>query len=199
MKKLTKALAVILAIAMMIPSVVFAAESPAKKDIFGATISLKYSSYTYNGNYRIPVVTKVTVGNKTLEVGTDCAVYYAKHKNAGTYSVLVVGTGDYTGVAEKNWTIKKANQTLKVSPTSKTYRRTTDLKRSSKSFTIKVTGNKTGKATFKSSNTKYVKVSSTGKVTVAKGAKAGKYYVTVSAKSSTNYNSASKKVYITVK
>lgn len=196
MKKFTKALALVLTIALMIPSVAaFAAtESPAKTDISAATVTAK--TVTYNGKTQTASVT-VKLDGKTLKKGTDYTVTTVKKKNAGKYKVTVKGIGNYTGSKTVTWTIKKANQKVTATPAKKTITRKS-LKKA-KSFTIKVKGNKSKTITYKSSNSKVVKVSKTGKVTVVKNAKKGKYTVTVTVAGTKNYNKAVKKITVTVK
>ena len=68
-------------------------------------IVLAGSNYTYTGNSITPKVT-VKIGNTVLEKDRDYRVLYADNINAGTATVIVIGKGTYTGVAEKTYTIK---------------------------------------------------------------------------------------------
>lgn len=191
MKKFTKALALVLTIALMIPSVAaFAAESPAKTTLKSANV--KVTASTYTGKALTPKVT-VKVGKTTLKKGTDYTVTVSAKKvvNAGKYTVTVKGKGNYAGTVKKTWTVKKANQKVTVRPTKKTVKR-------GKSFSIKVKGNKVKSVSYKSSN-KAVKVAKNGKVTVAKNAKRGTYKVTVTVAGNKNYNKAVKTIKVTVK
>ena len=201
MKKFTKALALVLTLALMIPSVAaFAAESPAKKNIKSATVTV--DTKTYNGKAQAPKVT-VKVGKKTLKKGVDYKVSAKKNmKDAGKYNITIKGIGNYTGSKTVKWTIKAANQSLKVTVGKKAFTKKTITKKSlkKKAQTIKLTvkGNK-GKVTYKSSNAKVVKVDKNGKITVVKNAKAGTYKVTITAAAAKNYNKTTKTVKITVK
>ena len=90
----------------------------------------------------------------------------------------------------------KNSQKITTKVSSKTYKKTT-IDKKSQSFSINAKA-KT-KLTYSSSNSKYVTVSSNGKVTVKKGAKKGTYTITVKAATSSAYLPASKKITITIK
>jgi len=64
-------------------------------------------SYTYTGAAHTPEPV-VTLGSKTLVKDTDYTVTYADNVNAGTASVTVTGTGNYTGEATGTFAIGKA-------------------------------------------------------------------------------------------
>lgn len=61
----------------------------------------------YTGNELTQTVT-VTVGGKTLTVGTDYTVSDLTGTEPGSYPVTVAGTGNYTGEVTKSFTISKA-------------------------------------------------------------------------------------------
>lgn len=61
----------------------------------------------YTGNELTQTVT-VTVGGKTLTVGTDYTVSDLTGTKPGSYPVTVAGTGNYTGEVTKSFTISKA-------------------------------------------------------------------------------------------
>jgi hypothetical protein len=70
---------------------------------------------TYNGQAQeqTPVV---KVGSTTLTEGTDYIIAYNNNVDAGTAAVIITGKGNYTGVAEKNFTINPASiETAEVS------------------------------------------------------------------------------------
>ena len=91
------------------------------KSIASAQLTLSRTSYTYNGKAKKPSVT-VKLGKKTLVKGTDYRVAYSNNKKAGTASVLVIGTGKYTGTATATFTIKRAKlSTLKLKKTAYVY------------------------------------------------------------------------------
>lgn len=90
-------------------------------------------------------------------------------------------------------------QSIKVTPSSKTVKASA-LKKSAKSFSIKVAGAK-GKLSYSvaSGSKKALSVSKSGKVTVKKGTKKGSYSVTVKAASTAKYAAATKTVTVKVK
>ncbi len=154
--------------------------------ISGATVTLSASSYTYDGSAKKPTVTNVKNGGKTLTSGTDYSVSYSNNTNAGTATVTVTGKGNYNKTATKNFTIKKASQTLTAKAAS-----TTIVK--GKTTTITASGK--GTISYSSSNKSIATVSSKGKIT----AKApGTAKITVKAAGNGNYNSASKTLTIKV-
>ena len=146
-------------------------------------ITLAKTSYTYNGKARKPGVT-VTYKGKKLKKNRDYTVLYSKNVNAGTASVKVAGKGTYTGLVRLSFTIKKAKQTVKVSPAKIVYK--------NGRYTLKASAR--GKLSYVSANPSVVAV------------KKGKLYVkapgiakiTVKAKATGNYQAASKTITLTV-
>ena len=88
-------------------------------DLADAVITLDATEFTYNGGEIKPTVI-VTVGGKTLTDGKDYTLTFANNVNAGTATVTVKGTGDYTGEATKEFTIVKADNTVTAAPTPNT-------------------------------------------------------------------------------
>ena len=83
------------------------------KSIKKAKVTLKTTSYTYNGKARKPAVT-VKLGTKTLK-STDYTVKYADNIKVGTATVTVKGKGKYTGTVKKTFKINpKAVTQLKL-------------------------------------------------------------------------------------
>ena len=74
----------------------------ARKDIADAVIELG-ESLTYNGGEQTQTVTSVTADG--LDV--TYTVSGEKQVNAGTYTLTVTGTGNFTGTAEKRFTIAR--------------------------------------------------------------------------------------------
>lgn len=80
----------------------------AKTNISGATVTLSESTFIWNGSEHAPTVTAVKLGETNLTEGTDYTVNTIDNQtNVGTYTVMVTGTGNYTGEATANWTIKR--------------------------------------------------------------------------------------------
>lgn len=95
-------------------------------DISGATISGIADSYDYTGSAITPAITGVTLntgtitpGTLTLTESTDYTVSYANNTNAGTATVTLTGTGDYTGTCSRDFTINKVAATV-TAPTPAT-------------------------------------------------------------------------------
>jgi hypothetical protein len=62
--------------------------------------------YDYTGDYITPTVS-VELGTETLELTRDYTVSYKDNKNAGTATIIVNGTGAYSGTAPVTFTINK--------------------------------------------------------------------------------------------
>ena len=88
-------------------------------DLADAVITLDSTEFTYNGSEIKPTVI-VTIGGKTLTEGKDYTLTFANNVNAGTATVTVKGTGDYTGEATKAFTIAKADSAITAAPTPNT-------------------------------------------------------------------------------
>ena len=105
----------------------------------GAKVTLKTSTYTYDGKAKKPEVT-VKCGSKTLTKGTDYTVTYKNNKNAGKATVTIKGKGNGFGTISKTFTIKPKAVTPKVTLSAKAY--TYDGKVKKPTVTVKV-GTKT--------------------------------------------------------
>ena len=79
---------------------------------FIATIS----SLVYNGQAQEPAPV-VTFHEMTLAAGTDYTVAYSNNTNAGTATVTCTGQGNYSGQAQKTFTIDQKEATLQWSNT----------------------------------------------------------------------------------
>ncbi|MBR3754999.1 MAG: hypothetical protein IKK49_07905, partial [Clostridia bacterium] len=88
-------------------------------DLADAVVTLDSTEFTYNGSEIKPTVI-VTVGGKTLTEGKDYTLTFANNVNAGTATVTVKGTGDYTGEATKEFTIVKADNSVTAAPVPNT-------------------------------------------------------------------------------
>ncbi len=184
MKNLKKLLAIVVCIAMMVPTLAFAAETAAvspSKQMGNATVTT--SKHTYTGKMQkatIKVTTKDASGKTiTLKEGTDYVVKGSRsHIAANTYTVTIQGIGKYSGTTTASYTIapKKVSTTA---GSTKTY--TGKLQKA----TIKVTDG--------------TKVLKEGTDYTVKGSRshlsAGTYKVVVTGKG--NY-SGSKTVYYTI-
>lgn len=78
-----------------------------KQSITEKDVTLSATKYTCNEKEKKPSVI-VKVGGKTLVQGIDYTLTYKNNKNIGTATVTVVGSGNYTGVVNKKFTITLA-------------------------------------------------------------------------------------------
>lgn len=85
-----------------------ATQSTKATSLAKASVSLEYTSCTYDGNRHYPEPT-VTLKGKTLTKGTDYSVDYANCIYAGQATVTITGKGNYRGSASKSFTITPAN------------------------------------------------------------------------------------------
>lgn len=88
------------------------------------TVTLQPDSYNYSGAYRTPAVTVTNQNGTALLEGTDYTVAYADNKNAGTATVTVTGTGNYTGTISRSFVIHAVDIntcTVTLSRTSYTF------------------------------------------------------------------------------
>lgn len=69
-------------------------------------LTLKQSSFTYDGTEKKPVITVAFAGT-TLREGTDYAVAYLNCQNAGNASVRVVGAGRYEVTLEQSYAVER--------------------------------------------------------------------------------------------
>ncbi len=156
-----------------------------------------------NSVYTGKAITKkivVTDGSSVAKFTT----IYTNNKNAGVATIVIQGTGDYTGTIVKTFNIAKASQKMTVKAKTKSVKAKA-LKKAKKTinnvFTVK---NKKGTVTYtKKSGSKFVTINNKGVITVKKGKyKAGKKFtiqVKVTAKGDKNYKAKSKTVKVTIK
>lgn len=153
------------------------------------TITLNTKSSSYTGRTQTPNVVVKDRGY-TLKPGTDYILNYKNNINAGNASIILKGTGNYTGDVRRNFTIKKAQQKIRCTKSfQKTY--------GSKAFPLKAkraSGN--GRLSYSTSDKKVATVSKNGKVTL-KGT--GIATITIKAAATKNYKAASTQVKVTVK
>ena len=84
------------------------------KDIANATVTLG-ASLTFNGSAQTQTVASVKLGSVTLRAGTDYDISGNVATNAGNYTLIVSGKGDYTGFIFVDWSIAKAQGSISVS------------------------------------------------------------------------------------
>lgn len=151
----------------------------AKTSIKSAKISLKKTSYVYDGKKKQPSVT-VKAGSKTLKKGTDYKVTYRNNQKVGTASVIISGTGEYTGKVTKKFKIvPKGTSVSKVTSKSKGFTvRWRKQAKSTDGYQIQYSTNK--RFTKKTTVTKTVKKTSKTKLDVKKCKVKKKYYIHIS-------------------
>lgn len=95
------------------------------KALSSCTMTLSPTSYTYDGTQKNPSIA-VKDGAKTLASGTDYTITTTPsgRTNAGTYTYVVTGKGNYTGTKSASFTISPkslSSCTMLLSPSSYTY------------------------------------------------------------------------------
>ena len=143
-------------------------------------VTVDAEGLVYNGKDQTPAVT-VKYGSTVLTAGTDYDLTYKNNKDAGTDTAkaIVTGKSNYTGTAEKTFSIAKAAHMITAKAAKTTLSAT-------QKTTIKVTGAR-GAVTYKSNKTTVATVDANGNVT----AKAvGTATITVTDAGNANYNKA---------
>ncbi|MBQ2391699.1 MAG: hypothetical protein II306_08025, partial [Clostridia bacterium] len=80
------------------------------REITTSMVTLSKTSVSYNGTEQSTTVTVKYNSSTTLAAGTDYEVMgTASATDIGTYTVTVIGKGNYTGTVEKTWKINKAS------------------------------------------------------------------------------------------
>ena len=179
----------------------------APASLVDATVTgIKAKTYTGKGLTQAPTV---TLGGAKLAKGVDYTMSYAENANAGTKtaSVIISGTGNYTGSLTKKFAINKAANPLNVIAKTATVKRnkkkaTTVAASKAYNFKKKGMGAVTYTRVAKGSSKWPPKVDAKkGAITVKAGAPKGswKVKVKVAAKGNANYKSGSKTITVTVK
>lgn len=94
-------------------------------DIASMTITLSSTSSTYTGSAIQPTVTVKNSADATV-ASTNYVVSYSNNTNVGVASVVITGTGNYTGTVTKTFNITalaltSTNSTITLGTTSYTY------------------------------------------------------------------------------
>lgn len=181
-------------------------------DVAGAKVSAP--SITYDGKAHNGAIT-VTLSGKTLKPSTDYTLAITSSagttvtaiQDAGKYTVVVRGKGNYTGTTKNKpvvMTVAKAANTAQVTVTkTKVAVKYASVKK--KAQTVSNLTGKSIKGTVKCTNAstdavaKKFKVSTNGVVTVPKGTKKGTYTVKIKVTAAGNANYKSYKKTVTYK
>lgn len=86
------------------------------RDISGFTVT-GINDVVYNGSEQA-VTPVVKYGETTLEAGVDYTVTGTSATDAGQYTVIISGQGNYTGTIARQWRIEKAAGTLSLNNTT---------------------------------------------------------------------------------
>lgn len=163
--------------------------SPKNIDDSCCTVNLSQDSYIFDGKSKQPTVT-VKYNSTTLIRGTDYTISYSDNTNAGVATVVIRGTGNYSGTCKKTFTIAQASPTLKFAVSSVS-KKVTDS-----AFINKLSITTDGTIRYSSSNSSVAIVnSSTGQVTI-KGE--GTATITASAAAGKNYKAGKVSFTLTV-
>ncbi|MBR2776584.1 MAG: InlB B-repeat-containing protein, partial [Prevotella sp.] len=82
-----------------------------KNDITGKAVITEIPDQVYTGNEITPEISVIYNGDTTLKAGTDYTVEYLNNVNIGTATVVVSGTGDWSGITTRTFQIIPANLT----------------------------------------------------------------------------------------
>ena len=177
-KFLKRALLVVMCLAILLPSLSFAASSPTLTSIANAVISVLNYESLYDGR-KMSLTVTVTLDGKTLVEGTDyvlSGIRTPSHK-VGSYpmTITATGVGMYTGTATKQivFTITKSIETSRTAKQLKYDVSSKALKSKSIALNTKLKKKNTKVVLLKAP--KGFKMNTKGKITVAKGTKQGTY------------------------
>ena len=138
---------------------------------------------TYTGNEIKPEIT-IKDGDYELKKDKDYSVKYSNNINVGTAKILVTGQGRYIGSTIKQFTIKKAAQSLEL-------KNAVNIVNVGETVQLELTEQPTGSLSFTSSNDSIATVDKTGLVA---GISEGNVEITISAEETDNYLPAQKKI-----
>lgn len=162
---------------------------PELADLADCQAVLEYDTAVYTGKEMKPDV-KVTDNGEQLEAGTDYTLVYSNNVNAGTASVTVTGIGNYTGQLDRNFTITKAPNEIRMSQSSYSFEASAVREQA---FALKVSAG--GQIRYSSDNP-CVNADRSGNVLIARNF-AGTAIITITA-GDNNYQTASAKVTVKV-
>jgi len=160
-------------------------------NIAGATVTLG-SALTYDGTEKTQAVSSVVVGTSTLTEDTDYKVIRNKGTDAGTYTLYIIGIGEYCGYEPKAFTIAKADGSIVADPAELTLTAGGDDGISA----LTVTGD--GEMSVASSAESYATASLLNNDVIVIPVAEGSATITVSMAASANYNAATATISVTV-
>ena len=143
------------------------------------------STKTYTGS-SITQSPTVEVNGSTLVEGTDYSVSFSNNTNAGTASLTVTGMGNYAGSKTTTFQIEKATATITIADLTKFM--------GEADFSLSASSSSTGAYTYTVADTSIATISGSTVSLVA----AGSTSITVNQAATTNYNTASTTLQLTV-
>jgi hypothetical protein len=155
-----------------------------QKDLSTASITA-IPDQTYTGS-AITISPTVTFNGSTVTETTDYTVSFTNNTNAGTASLTITGTGNYSGSKTVSFTIVKADPSITFNDITKTY--------GDSDFDLTATSSSTGAFTYTIGDANVASV--TGSTTTLVGA--GTTTVTVTQAADSNYESATATMTLTV-
>ena len=141
---------------------------------------------TYTGS-AITISPTVTFNGSTVTETTDYTVSFTNNTNAGTASLTITGTGNFTGTKTVSFTIVKADPTITFSDVTKTY--------GESDFNLTATSSSTGVFTYTIADANVATVTGSTTTLVATGTTV----ITASQAADSNYNAATVTATLNVK
>ena len=132
-----------------------------RTDISTATVTAD-GTFAYTGEPIVPETITVKLGSSTLTETTDYSLLIENNTNPGKATIIATGVGKYTGSATGEFTIDKAEATLKYSKETAEV----TLQAEFEAPTLTVTPEGLEGITYSSSNTNAATIAEDGKVTI---------------------------------
>ena len=132
-----------------------------RTDISTATVTAD-GTFAYTGDPIVPETITVKLGSSTLTETTDYSLLIENNTNPGKATIIATGVGKYTGSATGEFTIDKAEATLKYS--KETAEATLQAEFEAPTLTVTPVGLEG--ITYSSSNTNAATIAEDGKVTI---------------------------------
>ena len=132
-----------------------------RTDISTATVTAD-GTFAYTGEPIVPETITVKLGSSTLTETTDYSLLIENNTNPGKATIIATGVGKYTGSATGEFTIDKAEATLKYS--KETAEATLQAEFEAPTLTVTPVGLEG--ITYTSSNTNAATIAEDGKVTI---------------------------------
>ena len=162
-----------------------------RTNIKGATVTLG-AAVKYDGTEKTKAVSSVVIGTTTLTEDTDYIVKGNKATEIGNYVLYIVGTGSYTGVIAKGWSIDQGTGSVSASPDSLSLTAGGDNGTS----TLTITGD--GAVSVESSDDQVATAEVNGTTVTVVPLAEGSATITITLAETEHYSSASDTISVTV-